>query len=398
MTGKVIIKPLDDLCCLITKQTGFDYSTTIKPSLATKQLDGFLPFIQNKDFEGEHINLKTDYYVPEKIALRFPKILLDSTILLISISGKIGNVGLYNIPQLSFVGGAICVCRLKKEENGKYLMYYLQSSKGQNHLLHSVKAASHSNITVEDIRKVPIPIPSLSEQTRIVEILDTFTASIENLKQQIADRRKQYEHYRDQLLDLEGKEGVEMKTIGMIAKYRRGSFPQPYGNKEWYDGEGAMPFVQVADVEESGMKLKSSTKQFISRLAMPKSVYAPIGTILVTLQGSIGKVAITQYNSYVDRTLGIFEGFTIDINKKYFAHQLEKIFAIKKEKARGGTIKTITKEEFTNFPIPIPSHDEQQRIVSILDTFEASIQNLEAQLKEREKQYEYYRNKLLTFD
>ena len=285
---------------------------------------------------------------------------------------------------------AMKMLRPKKDVNFRYVYY---SMCGINFV-----PGGHQRHWISKYSQFEIPMPSLSEQKRIVGILDTFTASIENLKQQITQRRKQYEHYRDQLLDLEGKEGVEMKTIGNIAKYRRGSFPQPYGNIEWYDGEGAMPFVQVADVEENGMRLKRNTKQFISRLAMPKSVFAPLGTILVTLQGSIGKVAITQYDSYVDRTLGIFESFKIDINKKFFAHQLEKIFSVKKEKARGGTIKTITKEEFTNFIIPLPSFKEQQRIVCILDTFEASIANLEAQLKEREKQYEYYRNKLLIFE
>ena len=285
----------------------------------------------------------------------------------------------------------------KDKEAGRFVYYYLTTKKDFFRKKAKANSVKLPQLCVADTDNFLIPIPSLSEQTRIVGILDTFTSAIDNLKEQIAQRRKQYEYYRDQLLDLEGKPGVEMKTIGNIAKYRRGSFPQPYGNKEWYDGEGAMPFVQVADVEEKGMRLKRNTNQFISRLAMPKSVFAPIGTILVTLQGSIGKVAITQYDSYVDRTLGIFESFKIDINKKFFAHQLEKIFSIKKEKARGGTIKTITKEEFTNFIIPLPSIEEQNRIVSILDTFETSIQNLEAQLEQREKQYEYYRNKLLTF-
>ena len=287
---------------------------------------------------------------------------------------------------------------LRNCQNASYLMYYLNSSLFERDKMSCVSGTTIMHLSPTKLAEKTIPIPSLEEQNRIVGILDTFTSAIDNLKEQIAQRRKQYEYYRDQLLDLEGKPGVEMKTIGNIAKYRRGSFPQPYGNKEWYDGEGAMPFVQVADVEEKGMRLKRSTNQFISRLAMPKSVFAPIGTILVTLQGSIGKVAITQYDSYVDRTLGIFESFKIDINKKFFAHQLEKIFSIKKEKARGGTIKTITKEEFTNFIIPLPSIEEQNRIVSILDTFEASIQNLEAQLEQRQKQYEYYRNKLLTFE
>jgi type I restriction enzyme S subunit len=284
------------------------------------------------------------------------------------------------------------------ETKGKYLAYILSSDIAKNQYERGAAGAIMKGVRKATLESLLIPIPSLPEQQRIVEQLDTFTNSIENLKEQIAQRRKQYEYYRDQLLDLEGKEGVVMKTLGEVSNYRRGSFPQPYGNKEWYDGDGAMPFVQVADVEEFSRKLKDTTKQYISKLAMAKSVYAPKGTVIVTLQGSIGKVAITQYDSYVDRTLGIFEGYRINIDKVYFALQLEKIFSIKREKARGGTIKTITKEEFTNFPIPIPSLQEQQRIVSILDTFEASISNLESQLKQREQQYEYYRNKLLTFE
>ena len=285
---------------------------------------------------------------------------------------------------------AMKMLRPKSKENFRYVYYAML---GINFV-----PGGHQRHWISKYSQFQIPIPSPSEQERIVGILDTFTSAIDNLKEQIAQRRKQYEYYRDQLLDLEGKEGVEMKTLGEVSNYRRGSFPQPYGNKEWYDGDGAMPFVQVADVEEFSRKLKDTTKQYISKLAMAKSVYAPKGTVIVTLQGSIGKVAITQYDSYVDRTLGIFEGYRINIDKVYFALQLEKIFSIKREKARGGTIKTITKEEFSNFPIPIPSLQEQQRIVSILDTFEASIQNLEAQLKQREKQYEYYRNKLLMFE
>ena len=190
---------------------------------------------------------------------------------------------------------------------------------------------------------------------------------------------------------------IQLK-LQQVAKYRRGSFPQPYGNSEWYDGEGAMPFVQVADVEEDSMRLKESTKQKISKLAMPRSVFAPKGTVIVTLQGSIGKVAITQYDSYIDRTLGIFEDYLIEINKKYFALQLEKIFSIKKEKARGGTIKTITKEEFSDFLIPVPSLEEQTRIVRILDTFTSAIDNLKEQIAQRRKQYEYYREQLLDLE
>jgi len=199
----VEMKALNDCCTLITKQTGFDYSKTIKPSLTTNQNEDSIPFIQNKDFEGTRVNLNTDFYIPISVAKKFPKILLNEKILLISISGKIGNVGLYEIGNISFVGGAICVCRLRKNISGKYILYYLQSNKGQGSLFHSVKAASHSNITVESIRLTTIPFPAMVEQQRIVSILDKFEASIQNLEAQLSQREKQYEYYRNKLLTFE---------------------------------------------------------------------------------------------------------------------------------------------------------------------------------------------------
>jgi type I restriction enzyme S subunit len=196
------------------------------------------------------------------------------------------------------------------------------------------------------------------------------------------------------------EDDVKWMTLGEIAGYRRGSFPQPYGESRWYGGDGAMPFVQVADVGED-MKLVENTKQTISKLAQSKSVFVPTGTVIVTLQGSIGRVAITQYDSYLDRTLAIFESFKIQINKKYFAYQLERKFSIEKETARGSTIKTITKEELTKFLIPVPSLEKQEQIVATLDQFDALVNDisigLPAELTARRQQYEYYRNKLLTF-
>lgn len=191
--------------------------------------------------------------------------------------------------------------------------------------------------------------------------------------------------------------GVQIKKIGEVAKYRRGSFPQPYTDQRYYGGENAMPFVQVADVGEN-MLLVEKTKNTISEFAQPKSVFVPKGTVIVTLQGTIGRVAITQYDSYVDRTLAIFEGLNEEINTKYFAYQLQRIFGIKKKYARGSTIKTITKEEFTEFEIAVPPLEVQCEIVQILDDFTLLSAELSAELKARQKQYEYYRNKLLTFD
>lgn len=196
---------------------------------------------------------------------------------------------------------------------------------------------------------------------------------------------------------LEGAD-VEWKPLDKVVEFRRGSFPQPYGNSKWYDGEDCMPFVQVADVSDNGFCLNKKTKQKISKLAQPKSIFVETGTVIVTLQGTIGRVAITQYDCYVDRTLAIFTNYKDDINKKYFAYQLKSKFDLEKKYARGSTLKTITKEEFSKFIIPIPPLHIQNEIVRILDNFTELTAELTAELHARKKQYSYYRDKLLTFE
>lgn len=157
---------LEDMCSIITKQTGFDYSATIKPALVTIKEDNTYPFIQNKDFEGMNINLDTDFYIPIKIAEKYPKITLDQPSLLISISGKIGNVGLYSLDSKAFIGGAVGICKLKNIEEGKTALYELLSPLGQKYFASLIKASSHSNITVEDIRNIEVLIPKNKEEKK----------------------------------------------------------------------------------------------------------------------------------------------------------------------------------------------------------------------------------------
>ena len=117
--------------------------------------------------------------------------------------------------------------------------------------------------------------------------------------------------------------------LGTFSKFRRGSFPQPYGLKKWYGGDGAKPFVQVVDVTKN-LNLVGKTKQTISVLAQTKSILACKGKIVVTLQGSIGRVAILQYDAYVDRTLLIFEDFQNETNEYFWAYSIQNIFEIER--------------------------------------------------------------------
>jgi len=201
--------------------------------------------------------------------------------------------------------------------------------------------------------------------------------------------------YMEKLLD--GVE-VEWKTLDDVVEFRRGSFPQPYGDSNWYDGKDSMPFVQVADVSDEGFSLHKKTKHQISVLAQPRSVFVETGTVIVSLQGTIGRVAITQYDCYIDRTLAIFTNYKADINKKYFAYQLKTKFDIEKKYARGSTLKTITKAEFSKFQIPIPPLEIQAEIVRILDAFTELTAELTAELVARKQQYGYYHDQFLTFN
>ena len=245
-------------------------------------------------------------------------------------------------------------------------------------------------------KELLIPIPSLAEQERIVGILDTFTASIENLKEQIAQRRKQYEHYRDQLLDLEGKPGVEMKTLGEVCKIGDGLHGTPV-----YKDNGEYFFINGNNFCDGRIILKSDTKRVDETMFVKYGISLDKETILMSINGTIGNIAIYNNEKVIlGKSAAYFKIIKRDVVCfRYIYYLLQTSFS--KEyyslSLTGSTIKNLGLKALREYVISIPTLQEQERIVSILDTFEASIQNLEAQLAERQKQYEYYRNKLLTF-
>lgn len=179
------------------------------------------------------------------------------------------------------------------------------------------------------------------------------------------------------------------------ANYRRGSFPQPYGLAKWFDKDNGFPFVQVFDISDS-LTLKPTTKTKISRLAAEQSVFAPKGSILVSLQGSIGRVAISQYDAYVDRTVLIITGYKKPVDNLFFALVLEVLFAKEKELAPGGTIKTITKSTLNNFIISLPPLPEQKKIAAILSTWDRAIEGLGQLLANSQQQKKALMQQLLT--
>ena len=132
---------------------------------------------------------------------------------------------------------------------------------------------------------------------------------------------------------------------------------------------------------DSNFKLKPITKRKISKTGENYSVFAKKGTIILTIQGSIGRICITQYDAFIDRTLLIFESFKADFDKYFLMLQLHLKFEIEKEKAPGGIIKTITKEALSDFEINYPKDkNEQSSIASVIFDMDSELNMLEKKL------------------
>jgi type I restriction enzyme S subunit len=229
------------------------------------------------------------------------------------------------------------------------------------------------------------PVPPPPEQQKIADCLSSVDELISAQARKVDALKTHKKGLMQQLFPREGETRPRLRfpefhnagewvedTLDDIATFRRGSFPQPYGLPEWYDEMNGMPFIQVFDVGDD-FRLKDTTKSRISKLGAEKSVFIPEGTLIVTLQGSIGRVAITHYDACIDRTLLIFESFQKPIEKVFFARVIQNLFDIEKEKAPGGIIKTITKESLSDFKVKYPMIEEQQRIASCLSSLDALI-------------------------
>jgi len=298
--------------------------------------------------------------------------------ILLTKDGSLGRLALVGDFTMC-INQSVAVIRPNLRVNPLYLKILLEDSYYQKTMIENAGGSTikHIYITIVNKMKIAIP-PSKIEQTAIATALSDADALISSLEKLIAKKRNIKQGAMQELL--KPKEGWEMKTLKEIAKYRRGSFPQPYGLDKWYDDTNGFPFVQVFDVD-SNFKLKSETKRRISTDAQEMSVYIAKGSVIITLQGSIGRIAITQYDAFVDRTLLFFESFIIPFDKYYFLLSIFQLFEKEKEKAPGGIIKTITKESLSHFTISYPIIEEQSRIANILFDMDAEIATLEAKLE-----------------
>lgn len=318
-----------------------------------------------------------------------------NTIVVAGSGAYAGFVSFWEIPI--FVSDAFTI-KPHNELNVKFVFYFLKTI--QHKIYATKKGAGIPHVHGSSIQNFEIPIPPLPIQQEIVRILDTFTNLQNelntNLQTELEARKKQYAYYRDCLLNFEGVKGVEWKKLGEIANFRNGKGHEKIISLNTND----YIIVNSKFISSNSRIRKYSSKQlsplYIDDILIVMSDL-PNGKALAktyiidendkyTLNQRIGAISVKEKDKINSR----FISYCLNRNKQFLKHD------------NGVDQTNLKKDDIISVILPIPSIDIQRRIVSILDQFETLVNDLSiglpAELEARRKQYEYYRDKLLTFD
>lgn len=261
----------------------------------------------------------------------------------------------------------------------------------------------HSRQWISKYSQIEIPLPPIEVQTEIVRILDKFTSLEAELEAELDCRKRQYEYYRDKLLSFDnvGGQEVEWKKMSEVGTFIRGNGLQKKDFTE--EGVGCIHYGQL--YTHYGTSATETITYCSSELAKKLRKAAKGDIVIATTSENVEDVckAVAWLGEEEIAVSGDAFIYKHTQNPKYMAYlfQTASFFNYKKKKATGTKVIRLTGDAMGNYLAPIPSLEEQQRIVSILDRFESlttSLQSgLPAEISARRQQYEYYRDKLLTF-
>ena len=308
-------------------------------------------------------------------------------------------------------GDVICIRVLDGNEvMPKYLYHNLASDKFFDYDNSHAKGGKMPRGDKNAILAYKIPLPPLEIQSRIVEILDkmtTLTAKLEaELEAELEARKQQYEYYRNKLLTFSaiggGNRQVTWKKISEIGTIYRGI---AYSKKDFT--ETGTPCIHYGQIYTRYGTFDNKTFTYVSEELANGKRLAKKGDLVMAVTSEnmedVGKclawlgeddILVSNHACFIRHSL----------NPKYLAYFLQTsyFFHYKKKISKGVKVIDLDLNMFGDMLIPVPSMEEQQRIVSILDRFEALTTDLQsglpAEIEARRQQYEYYRNKLLTFE
>lgn len=294
-----------------------------------------------------------------------------NSVMIINVGASAGTVG-YSVVDFWSSDGCFSIEHSDKLNN-RFLFYFLIGF--QHYLRSRVRIAGIPTLDAIVIEKIQIPIPPLSVQKEIVRILDTFTELTSELTSELSARKNQYTYYREQLMSFEDEE-VEWKSLGEVYKFQYGTgntIPTSGGKYPVYGSNGIVGTHSEYNSEDA-------------------PVIGHIGAYAGIVNWGKGRHFVT-YNGVICKLINN------TVNSKYAYHQLLKQNF--NSLAKNSSQPFVSYKELNEVKIPVPTIEEQERIVTILDKFDiltnSISEGLPKEIELRKKQYEYYRDLLLTF-
>lgn len=261
------------------------------------------------------------------------------------------------------------------------------------------KPQDHARQWIGIYSKFRIPVPPLPVQQEIVRKLDMFTQLEAELEAELEARKKQYSYYAGGLL--EPKDGDRKFFLGQISKIVRGASPRPIRSFVTEDPTGT-PWIKIGDVPDEG-KYVTQTNQRINDDGVKKSRLIKPGDFILSNSMSFGRPYISKIAGCIhDGWLSIsqFEE-TLIPDYLYYLLRSSPVQAQFSQRAGSSTVRNLNADIVKAVVVSVPSLEEQRRIVEILNNFDSLTNDLysglPAEIAARRKQYEYYRDKLLTF-
>lgn len=277
-----------------------------------------------------------------------------------------------------------------------YIGHLLRSTSIRAAISKTAFGVNRFNVNRMRFADIEIPLPPLNIQKEIVSILDSFTSLIDKMKQEVEMRKKQMEYYREKLMA--PQKNWEIKTLGEIGTFTRGNGLQ----KSDFRVKG-FPCVHYGQIHTYYNTCIYKTKSFCEEDLAKKLQKASYGDLLIATTSEDVKAcckAAVWFGAGDVAYSGDSFCYSHDQDPKYMAYLFQtEMFAKQKQKAAtGAKVIRVSGESMASFSFAFPPLVQQRQIASILDTFETYISKLEKMIELRQKQYEYYREKLLTFE
>lgn len=284
----------------------------------------------------------------------------------------------------------------------KYLAYFFHSQHFFNQKRRLAHGTKVMEVTPDTLKSIQLPVPPLEVQREIVRILDNFTFLTTELAAELAARQKQYEYYKEYLFENHIFD-VEWKRLDELFPFIRNGFVgtiKSFFTNET-DGIRYLEGTNIHDGVISDNEVLYVTKEFHKKHIKNQ---LKADDILMVQSGHIGECAVVgkKYEGSNCHALIIMSNGGKCLSK-YYVYYFHTIKGFKSltPAITGGTIKHVLARKVGKIKVPVPSLEQQQRIVDILDRFDSLCNDissgLPAEIEARQKQYEYYRDKLLTF-